>query len=188
MFSYITLSSLNDYGFCPYSIYLHNVYKGGLEDNYHATPQVAGKNAHQTVDQPKRIKQKITSLDVCSNELGLFGKIDLYDPISKSLFERKRKIKNIYPGHIWQLQGQYFCMVEMGYKVDNICIYSMIDHKSYPQALPTRQDKKALQELILKIKSLQFLENINTNPNKCRNCIYNNLCDKAVVENVYDYV
>ena len=80
MFSYLSISTLNDFVFCPYSIYLHNVYKEGSEDNYHAVPQVAGRNAHQTVDRVNGIQQKITGLEVYSEELGLMGKIDLFDP------------------------------------------------------------------------------------------------------------
>ena len=39
---YISISTLNDYIFCPYSIYLHNVYMDADEGLYHATPQTKG--------------------------------------------------------------------------------------------------------------------------------------------------
>jgi len=32
----IAISTLNDFIFCPYSIYLHNVYMDADEDIYHA--------------------------------------------------------------------------------------------------------------------------------------------------------
>lgn len=185
MFSYLTISTLNDYVFCPYSIYLHNVYKGGLEDNYHAVPQTAGKNAHHTVDSAKGIKQQLTGLEVYSAELGLMGKIDVFDTESKTLTERKRKLKRIYQGQIWQLQAQYFCMLEMGYEVCKIEFYSMTDHKTYPQPLPGLADKKTLLGVIGRIKSINCLMHLTINPNKCKHCIYNNLCDKTTVENVY---
>lgn len=185
MFSYLSISTLNDFVFCPYSIYLHNVYKEGSEDNYHAMPQVAGKNAHQTVDRVGGIQQKITGLEVFSEELELMGKIDLFDPLSKSLIERKRKLKYIYQGQIWQLQAQYFCMIEMGYSVDSIGFYSMADHKSFPQPIPSQSDKNILKSAIEEIKNFDFLVDINVNPNKCRHCIYNNLCDKTEVANTY---
>ena len=38
---YISISTLNDFIFCPYSIYLHNVYMESDEGLYHATPQGA---------------------------------------------------------------------------------------------------------------------------------------------------
>ena len=42
---YIPISTLNDFIFCPYSIYLHNVYMKAGEDIYYATPQIAGNTA-----------------------------------------------------------------------------------------------------------------------------------------------
>ena len=39
MEDYIAISTLNDFIFCPYSIYLHNVYMETDESVYHATPQ-----------------------------------------------------------------------------------------------------------------------------------------------------
>lgn len=47
----IAISTLNDFIFCPYSIYLHNVHMDADEDLYHAKPQTRGRNAHQRVDQ-----------------------------------------------------------------------------------------------------------------------------------------
>lgn len=46
----IAISTLNDFIFCPYSIYLHNVYMDMDKDAYHATPQTRGRNAHAVVD------------------------------------------------------------------------------------------------------------------------------------------
>lgn len=40
---YIPISTLNDFIFCPYSIYLHNVYMDTDEGLYHATPQTRGR-------------------------------------------------------------------------------------------------------------------------------------------------
>jgi CRISPR-associated protein Cas2 len=50
---YISISTLNDFIFCPYSMYLHNVYMESDEGLYHATPQTRGRNAHETVDTKK---------------------------------------------------------------------------------------------------------------------------------------
>ncbi len=47
---YIAISTLNDFIFCPYSIYLHNVYVDTDKDVYHAKPQTRGNNAHEKVD------------------------------------------------------------------------------------------------------------------------------------------
>lgn len=51
--NYISISTLNDFIFCPYSIYLHNVYMESDEGLYHATPQTRGRNAHETIDTKK---------------------------------------------------------------------------------------------------------------------------------------
>ena len=42
MTDYIPLSVLNDFVFCPYSIYLHQVYMEADEDVYKAAPQTRG--------------------------------------------------------------------------------------------------------------------------------------------------
>ena len=51
MIDYISISTLNDFIFCPYSIYLHNVYMETDETIYHATPQTQGRVAHESVDK-----------------------------------------------------------------------------------------------------------------------------------------
>ena len=53
MDDYIAISTLNDFIFCPYSIYLHNVYMETDEGVYHATPQTRGRIAHETVDEKR---------------------------------------------------------------------------------------------------------------------------------------
>ena len=69
MNNYIPLSTLNDFIFCPYSIYLHNVYMETADDIYKATPQTKGTIAHQGVDKKKSSTRKsdIMSLPVYSN-------------------------------------------------------------------------------------------------------------------------
>ena len=61
---FISISTLNDFIFCPYSIYLHNVYMESDEGLYHATPQTQGRIAHETVDE----KKGSTSKDVISTK------------------------------------------------------------------------------------------------------------------------
>lgn len=93
MLDYISISTLNDFIFCPYSIYLHNVYMGGDEELIHASPQVRGKIAHATIDEKRYSSKKdeITALSVYSDKLGVIGKIDLYKLKEKTLIERKYK-------------------------------------------------------------------------------------------------
>lgn len=50
MEDYIPISTLNDFVFCPYSIYLHNIYMSADDGLYHAVPQLKGRSAHNSLD------------------------------------------------------------------------------------------------------------------------------------------
>lgn len=80
MNTYITISSLNDYLFCPYSLYLHNIYAETDDGIYHAKPQTQGKLAHISVDNKTASTRKgdLLSLPVYSEKYQLMGKIDIY--------------------------------------------------------------------------------------------------------------
>jgi CRISPR-associated exonuclease Cas4 len=176
----IIISNLNDYIFCPRSIYYHNIYSGFNEQIYHTTYQTKGKNAHKNIDQKKYSSKKniLESIDVYSEELGLIGKIDLFDLDEGILTERKRKIKIIYEGYYLQLYAQYFCLIEMGYKVRKIRFYSIRDNKIYDVVIPTNIEKIKLKKIIFEMKQFNiedksFIQNLK----KCNMCIYNELCD-----------
>ena len=187
MEDYISISTLNDFIFCPYSIYLHNVYMESDEGLYHATPQTKGKLAHEPVDTKSSSNKKdvILALPVMSEELGVLGKIDVYRQTEKKLIERKYQLKQIYQGQIYQLWAQYFCMVEMGYEVKGISFYEISTNKTIPIAIPTDSDKMELMSFINSFKEYDPTAPILTNPNKCQHCIYCNLCDKTEKDNVY---
>lgn len=95
MEEYILLSTLNDFIFCPYSIYLHNVYMETDETLYHATPQTMGKVAHDVVDSKRYSSRKkdLLSLPVWSDSLGIMGKIDIYKGLEEHIIERKYQLK-----------------------------------------------------------------------------------------------
>ena len=59
MDDYIQLSTLNDFIFCPYSIYLHSVYMESDGDLYKAAPQTKGTLAHQGVDEKKGVLERV---------------------------------------------------------------------------------------------------------------------------------
>jgi len=103
MDSYIPISTLNDFIFCPYSIYLHNVYMDTDEGMYHATPQIRGRMAHETVDKKTACNRKdcMLSFPVFSEKYKLMGKIDVYRSDKKLLIERKYQLKQIFQGHIY---------------------------------------------------------------------------------------
>lgn len=94
----IALSTLNDFIFCPYSIYLHNVYMETDEDIFKTIVQMSGTNAHKATDSKKGSSRScdILSLPVCSNSLGLYGVIDLYRGNTATLIERKLRLNHIF--------------------------------------------------------------------------------------------
>ncbi len=187
MHDYIPISELNDFIFCPYSIYLHNVYMGGGEDLVKAAPQTQGTASHEAIDQKKYSSRKadISGIGVYSNDLGICGKIDLYKGNEKLLIERKHKLLKIYQGQIYQLWAQYFCMVEMGYEVENLAFYAISTNSTFPVEIPEEEQRNELKQFIHRFKTYDPAQEIQINPNKCTHCIYCNLCDKTNTENVY---
>ena len=183
----ISISTLNDFIFCPYSIYLHNVYMDTDEGLYHATPQTKGKLAHEPVDTKtsSNKKDEILALPVMSEQLGVMGKIDVYRKKEKKLIERKYQLKQIYQGQIYQLWAQYFCMVEMGYEIEEIAFYEISTNKTISISIPTVSDKIELMSFVNSFKEYDPSEPMKANPKKCRHCIYCNLCDKTEEDNVY---
>lgn len=188
MIDYITISSLNDFIFCPYSIYLHNVYMESDETMYHATPQTRGRVAHETVDNKTASNRSndILSLPVFSEEYGLMGKIDVYKKKEKKLIERKYQLKQIFQGQIYQLWAQMFCMQEMGYEIETLAFYETSTNKMIPVAMPTERDILLFKKFIHRFRSYEPSSTpFTVNPNKCIHCVYCNLCDKTTQDNVY---
>lgn len=183
METYIPISWLNDFIFCPYSIYLHNVYNYLDENVYHTTSQSKGKHAHSSIDNNNYSTHKddIVGIYVYSNQLEVCGKIDIYHQKSHLLVERKRQIKTIYDGYIFQLFAQYFCLEEMGYKVEGLALHSLIDNKRYPVELPHGYFLDKFRQTLDKVKNFDpNLYEIKPNIQKCRACIYRDLCDKTM--------
>ncbi len=184
MDSLITLSQLNDFIFCPISIYFHNLYADLNNMLYHEKSQIAGTQAHKAIDKQTYSKNRdvLTGISVYSEELGIVGKIDIFYLQDGILVERKKKIKVIYDGYIFQLYGEYYCMKEMGYDVQELRFYSMDDNKIYPVALPSENkdmDKK-FKETIQDMRSFDFYIYEQLNPDKCKRCIYHELCDRSL--------
>lgn len=178
---YIPISFLNDFIFCPRSIYFHRLFGRVDTSLYHSSDQAAGREAHKTVDEKRytTAKSVAQSLEIYSSRYGIGGKIDTYDEKSKLLTERKKKIKKIYDGYVFQLYAQYHCLTEMGYEVKYMKLYSMDDNRSYPVRLPAEDINMQLKfdTLINRIKRYQLTDDFYPNPNKCNHCIYNTLCD-----------
>ncbi len=175
----IIISNLNDFIFCPRSIYFHNIYDSYNESIYHDSYQVEGKNAHEKIDERKYSSKKtwIQAMSIYSEELGVIGKIDLFNSETGLLIERKKKINKIYYGYLLQLYAQFYCLTEMGFIVKKLQFYSLVDNKKYDIPLPLKEDKERLLQIIQEMKSFDINAHFIQNIKKCEMCIYKELCD-----------
>ena len=184
MHDYIQISKLNDFVFCPYSLYLHSIYNAFDKSTYQDTPQKRGTLAHSSIDTNtySSSKRYLQGIPISSQKLKLIGKIDLLDTQTKTLIERKYLLKKIYDGYRYQLYAQYFCLREMGHEVDNLCIHSLKDNKRHNINIPDSIETDKFYELIESIQKFSVLhsEFTQTAPEKCKNCIYAPLCSKSV--------
>ena len=101
----IPISFLNDFIFCPASIYFHQSYGAQEKLTYQRSNQINGTAAHRTVDSSTYTSRKnvLQGLSVCSEQLRLVGKIDVFYQETGTLVERKKKIKTIYDGYVFQI-------------------------------------------------------------------------------------
>ena len=114
------------------------------------------------------------------------GKIDLYKQKEHLLIERKYQLKQIFQGQIYQLWAQMFCMQEMGYVVERLAFYEISTNKMIPVTLPTEIEMLRFNSFLQKFRTYNPASTTFTiNPNKCRHCIYCNLCEKTDIDNVY---
>ncbi len=186
MDDYIAISMLNDFVFCPYSIYVHSAYMEADKDIYHAKPQLRGDHAHKSIDHKIYSSRDIvTSLPVISNEFKLIGKIDKYNTKTEILTERKYRIKTVYQGQIYQLWAQYFCLIEMGYSVQGIEFYEFSTNKKIAIDLPCDAQRVEFAEFVKRFREFDPSNFDDINHNKCIHCVYSALCDKASQDNVY---
>jgi CRISPR-associated protein Cas4 len=180
METYLCITQLNDFIFCPRSIYFHNIYAENYgEDLYHRTWQKEGQAAHKAVDEGTYSSRKdvIQGLTVYSEKYQLLGKIDVLDIRTKELTERKNSVTAIYDGFRYQVYAQYFALLEMGYEVNSIRIYSKKSNKAFPIKLPGKDEIIEFESIINQIRNFSLLEPFTQNPKKCEKCIYNKLCD-----------
>lgn len=180
MDSYIKISTLNDFTFCPKSIYFHELYSKYDSKNYHQKEQTEGKLTHQSIDKKtySTSKKILQGISVFSEKYNLCGKIDIYHIEKRSLMERKTYVEKIYKGYVFQLYAQYFCMIEMWYDVERLRLYSMKDNKVYGIILPWKHEINEFERFLdtyiaFDINNIYFRQNSN----KCKKCIYRELCD-----------
>ncbi|MEK9165955.1 MAG: type V CRISPR-associated protein Cas4 [Patescibacteria group bacterium] len=179
MEQYIQISKLNDFIFCPHSVYLHSIYENFSQKTYHRAPQTIGKIKHENIEKGaySTAKRYLQNTPVYSNKYGLAGKIDIYDAQENALIERKYKIKKIYDGYRYQLYAQYFCLIEMEYPVKKIYFHSLSDNKRYAIKIPQKQEIKEFKNIVEQMQNFDpAAYPIIKNKNKCRECVYKPLC------------
>lgn len=185
MESYIKLSTLNDFIFCPKSIYYHNLYDNYEKKIYQDEVQIAWSIAHESIDNKTYSSRKdiLQSLEVYSEKYSIAWKIDIFYKSEWKLIERKNKIEKIYIWYKYQLWWQMLCLEEMWYKVNSLWFYSMTDNKTYKVNKPTFQEIEKFLEIIDKYKKFNLLqEKWSQNTQKCLKCIYKELCDYYIGE------
>ncbi len=179
----ILITELNDFIFCPMSIYFHKLYGGMNRVLYQDSPQLEGTVAHENVDKGAYSSKKaiLTSLNVYCEKYRLVGKIDIYDAERQVLRERKKRIKVLYDGYYFQVYAQCLALREMGYFVRRIELYSMDDNKTYQIPLPEENNEmmRKLEKTIEDMRSFDMDSFTQPNEDKCKHCIYSPACDRA---------
>jgi CRISPR-associated exonuclease Cas4 len=172
----IPITKLVDYLYSPQTVYTRLSYDDLDYSVYYSYFQTEGKMHHKSIDKQDYSTSKhiLQGVSIGSEEFGIHGKIDLYNTKSKQLIERKRSVSHIQLSALTQLYAQYYCLIEMGFKVESIKVYSILDKKSYKIPLPTSADHKNLLELIKKIHTTTFSE-ITTYTLQSEKSIYSTL-------------
>lgn len=176
----ISISNLNDFIFCPVSIFFHSLENEEenllIKDSY----QLNGSAAHEKSDSAAYSTRKnmLQGIGVYCEKYNICGKIDTFDCEKGVLTERKKKIIVIYDGYIFQLYAQYFALTEMGYTIKEIRLYSMDDNKTYIIGLPENDNimLEKFENTIRNMHNFKFEGFIQENSFKCKKCIYEPLC------------
>ena len=181
----IIISNINDFIFCPVSIYFHNL---EVENDIliQTDNQINGTFTHQSIDKNKYSSKKaiLQGISIYSEKYKLIGKIDIFNIETGVLTERKRKVTRIYDGYVFQLYAQYFCLTEMGHIVKKMQVYSIKDNKTYNVAMPLEDTEmlSAFLKTLNDIEKFRFDKFTQTNTAKCANCIYEELCSYSVLK------
>lgn len=185
MDDYIIFSWLNDYIFCPVSIYFHQLYGDKKTTLVQNRSQLEGTWAHSAVDEGRYSTRKdvLQAAFVICEKYRLFGRIDVFDIKNGVLTERKKKISQVYDGYIFQLYAQYFSLLEMGYKVNQIRFHSLSDNRNYIIPFPEESPRMLakFERTIAEIRSFKLEEYVQQNRAKCLNCIYEPACDRTLL-------
>lgn len=181
----IPFTYLNDFIFCPVSIYFHNFYNGMDTTLYQSPYQINGTAAHEAIENGRYSTRSnvLKARSVYCEKYNLIGKIDLFDIDRGILTERKKKVVTIYDGYVFQIYAQYFALTEMGYDVKTLRLYSMDDNKVHPIVRPESDPGmlRKFEQTIFDIKNFEMEAFVQTNPEKCKRCIYEPACDRSSI-------
>lgn len=182
----IIISNLNDFLFCPISIYFHGLEEQTHQLMYQKKAQLMGSHSHEKVDNAEYSDKKaiLQGITVYSSEYNLTGKIDVFDSEKGILTERKRTIIKVYDGYIMQLYAQYFGLIEMGYQVNSIRLYSLSNNKMISVELPSQDTEMfdKFKRLLVDINEFDATQYKQTNVEKCKHCIYEELCYYSLIK------
>lgn len=185
MEDYIKISTLNDFMYCPRTIYYHNLYDNYDKKIYQQEAQIAWTLAHKSVDEATYSTSKyvLQGIPVYSERYGLAGKIDQFFMKEGRLVERKNMIKMAHVWYRYQLWAQMFCLEEMWYDVSKLELYSMKDNKKYKVYKPSSKQLLEFEEMLEKYRSYDlFWEDLEHNMMRCHHSIYHELCDYCLWE------
>lgn len=182
----VSISNLNDFIFCPVSIYFHSLEADEEKIMYQDSVQINGTDAHKNSDFATYSTKKnvLQGTGVHCEKYDICGKIDTFDIQTGILTERKKKIKTIYDGYVFQLYAQYFALTEMQYVVNEIRLYSMDDNKVYLVKKPEEDVEmyRKFEKLLTDIHQFSLTEFSQQNIAKCQNCIYEPLCSYSALK------
>ena len=185
MESPIIISYLNDFIFCPASIYFGQLYEKSDIILFKEADQLNGLHAHEAVDNNRYSSKKeiLQAIPVYCEKYNIVGKIDVFDVKKGVLTERKKKIKKIYDGYVFQLYAQYFALEEMGYVVKSLKFYSMEDNKAFYIEIPSNDILmfQKFENTVEQIRVFDLASFKQTNMEKCKHCIYEPACDRSLL-------
>lgn len=180
----LNITALNDFIFCPASIYFHSIDGAADVLTFQDEYQLNGSAAHEKTDAAEYSDKKniLQAICVYSHTLGLYGKIDIFDVDSGILTERKKNIRVIYDGYVFQLYAQYYALTDMGYVVRAIRLYSYDDNKTHDIPLPHHNNVmyQKFIDTLHDINTFSFDNFTQTNPQKCLKCIYEPMCSYSI--------
>jgi CRISPR-associated exonuclease Cas4 len=179
MENYITIAKINDFLYSPESLYLHSVYEEFDSSTYQGTYQINGLINHESIDNNKYSSKKsiLQGTMVYCVKYNLCGRLDIFFIDDKKIVERKSKVNALFKGFEYQLYAQYFCLLEMGFEVEKLYLYSYEDNKNYEIPLPNDIDVLEFENLLFKINNFDPLTILNEahSDENSKISIYNNL-------------